>query len=300
MVATRFSQHCSCSGCGLRRYAEQLCRPDWPSVASRQLPENGIKRVLTPRESETLIAGAEDPKPSDLVVEYSDYVLGESDALQISIDDFIQGGGHPLWQVTLEVSPTGFISLPQLGMIKAAGLTESQLQHEIEERIKAADILKKPIVQVLVPLKRMQYFSITGSVSQPGTYPISAKDFRLLDAIGAARDIGAEASKLYVIRRVGKRAHNSEAPATPPPAAPARDNGLVIPPPTEEGSMSAAISASALVGAQETKPAAAPLPDDDMDSVLSPGRTAGVDGGDAGASVRRFQLKPMIFDPSHR
>lgn len=256
--------------------------------------ENGIKRVLTPREGDGGVAGAEEPKPSDLVVEYSDYILGESDVLQISIEEFIQGGTGP-WQASLEISPTGYISLPQIGLVRAAGLTESQLQQDIVDRIQAAEILKSPIVQVLVPVKRMQYFSITGSVAQAGTYPLTAKDFRILDAIGAARDIGPEATKLYVIRRINRSKPEGAAPRGAAPSAPDRERDqLVIPPPSDDEGMSGTFSA--LVGSQETKPVAPP--DDDMDAILAPGRSAQDSSAAPDTPAGDRPLKPMIFDPS--
>ncbi len=247
--------------------------------------EGGIRRVLSPREGPTGIAGATEPTPDDLKPSYDEYRIGEADTIGLLIEDFLQPG-FP-YQAALEVSPTGFVSVPQLGLVKTAGLTENELRQDLVDRIRAAGLLPDPIVQVFVTVRRSQYFTIVGSVQQAGSYPLPQRDFRLLDAIGVARDIGAEAARLYVIRRSAAAPTAAQpsaaAPTTPAPesrpttpaATPADD--LVIPPPDDGGTFSVRLGTNGGADSAEDPPPAAPNPA--MPQIDKP-------------------FRPLVFDPA--
>lgn len=256
--------------------------------------EGGIKRVLTPREGPVgLAANAVEPTPEDLVPDYEEYRIGPTDNVAISIEDLIQQG-FP-WTAQLEVSPTGYIRVPQVGAIRIAGLTEVELEQELRDRVRESGLLPNPIVQAFVTVRRNRIYYITGSVQASGPYAITQPDMRLLDAIGIARDIGPEVRKLYVIRR----AESERFPAVSPPAPdPMRE--LVIPPPTEEdSSFDFAFSATAAFGtpdipAQSTQPTPERR---EFEEVLAPRtRPAGEPPGAAPADGAR-PFAPLIFDP---
>lgn len=219
--------------------------------------EGGIRRVLTPRESPMGIAGATEPTPADLVPEYVNYRLGPQDQVQITIDDFITQG-IPL-SIQLEVDPSGFIRVPQLGPIKVTGMTEAELEGDLRNRVIQGKFLTDPIVTVSIAVRRQLTFSILGSVRSAGTYPIAFSDFRVLDAIGFAGDIGAGVRKLYVIRRgPGGTAPAPSAmdQAQPPATEPGKpgEKEYVIPPP--DAPISPTMLSAYSTAGQETRPAA--------------------------------------------
>lgn len=66
-----------------------------------------------------------------------------------------------------KVSSSGFISLPLLGEIQAAGLTEHELQDSIATHLRNG-IMKNPNVTVFVTEYASQQVSVTGAVARPG------------------------------------------------------------------------------------------------------------------------------------
>ncbi|MEW6115747.1 MAG: polysaccharide biosynthesis/export family protein [Nitrospirota bacterium] len=71
-----------------------------------------------------------------------DYVIGEEDALNISV------WGSPELSVHVPVKPDGMISVPLVGEIKAAGMTPSELKAVLEQEF--SRFAKAPTVSVIV------------------------------------------------------------------------------------------------------------------------------------------------------
>ncbi|MBU0618048.1 MAG: polysaccharide biosynthesis/export family protein [Planctomycetes bacterium] len=144
--------------------------------------EGGIRRVLTPREGPVGLANAVEPTPEDLVVSYEEYRIGPMDELGIIINDLIQSGMP--YTAVLEVSPTGYIRVPEVGLLKVTGMTERELEQDVTARVQEAGLLPNPIVQVFVRIKRQQYFSVIGAATRPGPYALTQPDMRMLDVLG--------------------------------------------------------------------------------------------------------------------
>lgn len=78
----------------------------------------------------------------------------------------------------------GNIQIPQLGTVKAAGLSKSQLQVILLNKLK--DYVKDPVVNI----RFLNYkINVLGEVSRPGQYPITNDKPTLIDAIGMAGDL---------------------------------------------------------------------------------------------------------------
>jgi protein involved in polysaccharide export with SLBB domain len=260
--------------------------------------EGGIRRVLTPKETPAGVANAADPTPEDLVPNLSERTIEPSDVVSISIEDFVTPG--VTYAVNLEVSPSGFVRLPQgVGPIKAVGLTEADLEKEIRTRVQEAGVVREPVVQTVLARRANQIFSIVGSVVQVSAYPITQPDLRLLDAIAIARGIGPEVRKLYVIRQSSVDSAAKAATSKPAEATPAsHEREIVIPPPEEEDGGNpyhgTLFARAGLVG-QESAPAPTPLPEtSDLESVLGPRRGAQTQTATAPEMQRPFA--PLIFD----
>jgi polysaccharide export outer membrane protein len=119
----------------------------------------------------------------------STYRLGPGDQLSlkvVSAEDLT--GDYP-------VSDGGTISVPLIGEVKAAGLTSTQLEKEIVDKL-AQGYLRNP--RVNVSIKKYRPFYIYGEVAKPGEYPY-ASGMRVLNAIATAGGYTYRAAKGYVV-----------------------------------------------------------------------------------------------------
>lgn len=160
--------------------------------------------------------GAEDPKPEDLVDIETDYVFGSGDIVRISIFELYQLG--QTYVNDYVVTETGRISIPDVGQVQAAGLTEAQLEQEIRDILSPA-ILKNPSVTVLLLNSESRYFSILGQgIGQSARFQIPRYSFRLTDAIALAGGVAEfNVSYIYVSRDVAvQNAALSQEPAAAP------------------------------------------------------------------------------------
>ncbi len=254
----------------------------------RHYKQVGIRRVLTPLETPPGLENATEPTPEDLVPHFEDYRIGKTDQVRIVIDDFL-GGGVP-YDVTREVTPTGYIRLAKLGAIKVEGLTEAELEQELRVRIQEAGLLQDPVVQVFTLVRRNKFFSIIGAVGQPGSYPIARPDLRLMDVIGLVGGIDPQVRRLYIIRRSEPQWEQAP-PAAPPPASeqtspepPRSEPELIIPPPAEPGASMGSVMLSADTGAETSHARLPTLPPNRQTPPPEPSAT------------RPFS--PLIFDPA--
>jgi polysaccharide export outer membrane protein len=131
--------------------------------------------------------------------------LGPADKLKVIVFREEQLSGE------FQIDEAGFFSMPLIGQVQAAGLTQSELEKSITGKL-AAGYLKDPKVSVLVTDLRPIY--VLGEVKTAGEYPFKAG----LNAVSAVALAGgysyrADTSQIY-IRRAG------EAAERPYPAVP--------------------------------------------------------------------------------
>lgn len=165
-------------------------------------------------ETDERFATATNVKSSDLVASNSDYVVGPNDLIQISILGLLSPDVETTKQT--RVSQSGFISLPLVGQVKAAGLTEAQLEQAIVQAYRDANYIQNAQVSVVTIEARNRTFSILGAVTQPGQYAILDANFRLLDALVLARDVNSQTGidYIYIVRQ--KSQDTKEAPGEVP------------------------------------------------------------------------------------
>ena len=137
------------SGCGAKSWLDQS-----------ELARNQGGRLVVPilssidpiDEAETEFVGSQEVKPVDLKVVATDYVIGRNDLITLSVFDLVNGGVESV--KTSRVSETGMLSIPGMpDPVKAAGLTEADLQKAIVEAYRASGILDghKVVSLVRVP-----------------------------------------------------------------------------------------------------------------------------------------------------
>lgn len=145
--------------------------------------------------------GAEEPRPIDVIPRETDYTFNTGDRVTVYIFELLQEGVPFLNEYM--ITETGKISIPEVGIIKAEGLTESQLEEEIRQ-ILSPNILKEPSVVVSLAGSQQRAFAIWGDgIASPGRYGIPRYDFRLADAIATAGGMRQfNVSYAYVSRKV--------------------------------------------------------------------------------------------------
>jgi protein involved in polysaccharide export with SLBB domain len=174
-----------------------------PTQIGRFRPTPAVNVILdslgVAEEAVAAWENAEEPRPKDIVAVKGDYMLRSGDLVRISIFELYQDGAT----VTNDyiVSETGKVSIPVVGVVQAAGLTETQLEEEIRQ-ILSPNILKEPSITVTLLSSQQRTFSILGNgIPSPGRYPIPRYDFRLTDALAMAQGPNQfNVSYIYVSR----------------------------------------------------------------------------------------------------
>ena len=109
----------------------------------------------------------------------ADYRLGPGDVVRISIS------GYPDMGVEARVSESGKLSYPFIGQIPVGGLSTSQAEALIAQRLVEAAIVKQPQVSLLVMQFESQKVAVLGQVVKPGQYALE-KTSHLIDALALA------------------------------------------------------------------------------------------------------------------
>lgn len=184
-----------------------------PTAVGRFRPVPSVNVILdslgVAEETPVAWEQGQEPRPADTVVMETDYVFRSGDIVRISIFELLQDGVTAINDYV--VTETGKVSIPDVGVVEAAGLTETQLEEEIRQ-ILSPSILKDPSVTVILMASQQRTFSILGDgIPAPGRYAIPRYDFRLTDALataGGPRQFNV--SYIYVSRNNGP----SQAPAS--------------------------------------------------------------------------------------
>ena len=100
-----------------------------------------------------------------------------------------------------EIDPSGLVSLPLAGTVKAAGLTQTELETELSRKFRT-EYLRNP--KVTVSIASFRPFYILGEVVKPGEYPYRS-GLNVISATALAGGATYRASKSTVlIQRMGE------------------------------------------------------------------------------------------------
>ena len=198
------------SGCGNKFFD--------PTQVGRFRPVPAVNVILdslgVAEETQVAWEQAKEPLPIDTMAVESDYVFRAGDIISITIFELLQEDIQ--FVNNYVVTETGRISIPEVGVIEVAGLTETQLEGQIRQ-ILSPGILKNPSVIVTLAGSQQRSFSILGDgVPLPGRYPIPRYNFRLYDALamaGGPRQFNV--SYIYVSRFVGDKKETRYEPLQP-------------------------------------------------------------------------------------
>ena len=156
---------------------------------SQQPLEGTAMLVATPTAS----GGLPDPAPQGAAAE-DDYVIGPEDLMEINVFEL------PELKTTTRVLGDGTVSLPLLGVVRAAGLSKTGFESRLRELLEARFLLD-PQVTVSVSEYRSKQVSVIGAVTKPGTYQMLGPRTVLQmisEAGGLTKESGAD---IFIIRR---------------------------------------------------------------------------------------------------
>ncbi len=183
------------SGCGNKFFD--------PTQIGRFRPTPAVNVILdtlgVAEEDPPIWEGAEEPRPEDTKVLEADYVFSSGDTIRISIYELYQEG-----IVTTNdyiVTETGKISIPDVGVIQAGGLSELQLEEEIKQILSPSKLIDPSVGVVLVGSERRTYAILGDGLTRPGRYVIPRYDYRLTEALaqsGGPRQFNV--SYIYIFR----------------------------------------------------------------------------------------------------
>ncbi|MES2777482.1 MAG: polysaccharide biosynthesis/export family protein [Bacteroidota bacterium] len=97
----------------------------------------------------------------------------------------VQSSGSEALKPGYLVSPDGYIDLPQLGKIKVAGLTLSQLKADLTERATQAKMVEPNVVVKFTNFK----ITVIGEVAIRGTVTSQSEKLSIFEAIGLSGDV---------------------------------------------------------------------------------------------------------------
>jgi polysaccharide export outer membrane protein len=148
-----------------------------------------------------------------------DYTVGPGDLISVQVFDV------PELSRDVRVSQTGTISLPLVKVhLRAAGLTESQIEQKIAEVLESEGLVTQPQVSVAVKEKKSNPITIVGAVAHPMVYQADGP-VTLIEALAQAGGIAADASDTVIVTRPGLAPLDDTADANPrePPAISPQD-----------------------------------------------------------------------------
>jgi polysaccharide export outer membrane protein len=125
--------------------------------------------------------------------ESSQFILGAADVIRVSV------WKNAELSQTVTVGPDGFVSLPLLGDVHAAGMTANQLAQTLSSRLTTYVVSAQVTVSVVEIRSRQVY--VMGQVGKPGGYPLIAP-ITVLQLIAQAGGLNIFANRkgIFVLR----------------------------------------------------------------------------------------------------
>jgi polysaccharide export outer membrane protein len=130
---------------------------------------------------------------SQTAIGTSQFILGAADVIRVNVwknADLSQ---------TVTVGPDGFVSLPLLGDVRAAGMTANQLAQDLSSRLSSYVVSAQVTVSVVDIRSRQVY--VMGQVGKPGGYPLIAP-ITVLQLIAQAGGLNTFANRkgIFILR----------------------------------------------------------------------------------------------------
>jgi polysaccharide export outer membrane protein len=127
-----------------------------------------------------------------------DLPVGPGDVINVSVPEI-----EEIQNQKVRVSAQGTISLPLIGTVQVAGMSENELRDAINRRL--IKYMKRPRVELFVENYRSRGVAIMGAVQKPGYYDMADESDSVMDMIGLAGGLSPSAAQKLVFSpaRVG-------------------------------------------------------------------------------------------------
>lgn len=127
----------------------------------------------------------------------AEYLVGPEDLIEVTLYDIANTDGEPR-MVMARVSNSGFITLPYIGKVRAAGFGPLGLEEEL--RTAYLKFIHDPQITVFVREYRSFRVSVVGNVEQPGVLELRGRK-TLLEALALAGGLNDEAGRSIRLSR---------------------------------------------------------------------------------------------------
>ncbi|MDX2149538.1 MAG: polysaccharide biosynthesis/export family protein [Bryobacteraceae bacterium] len=123
----------------------------------------------------------------------STYLLGPGDQITVNAMNVEELPKEPI-----RIGTDGYIGLPLIGRVKAAGVTVSALEAELAKKLSA--YVLQPSVSVNLVEMRSQPVSVLGAVNKPGVYQVAGRK-TLFEMLSMAEGLRADAGHSIMVTR---------------------------------------------------------------------------------------------------
>jgi polysaccharide biosynthesis/export protein len=127
-----------------------------------------------------------------------DYVIAPGDLLVVTIYNFRPEGGN--FESDVRVDDRGYISLPMIDPVHAAGMSLTQLRAAVVVGLRRAQVLNQPLVSVFLKDYQGQQVVVLGAVARPGMYHLSRGQQTLVDVLSMAGGLTQTAGNYLLFR----------------------------------------------------------------------------------------------------
>lgn len=127
------------------------------------------------------------------------YKIGPGDEVEINVFDV------PELNLTARVKDSGFINLPLVGGVTAAGNTEQELIDELTNRL--SGFVRHPQVSVFISQYGSQKVAVVGAVEKPGNYSLKKGSNGILELLAEAGGVNSRAGNYLNVVPSGDSAY---------------------------------------------------------------------------------------------
>ncbi|HEY2842869.1 MAG TPA: polysaccharide biosynthesis/export family protein, partial [Bryobacteraceae bacterium] len=182
----------------VRLYGAILYRGRSQSVPLRRLISSPLEAFAKPDRAEfgsRLRSGCVfEPRTGDRGRAAADSGHSAGAAVAVGREDPVTVYNEPSLSGDFQIDPSGFVSLPLAGTLKAGGLTQNELEQALAQKY-SSQYLKNP--KVTVSVAEYRPFYIIGEVEHPGSFPYTS-GLNVLSALAIAGGPTYRASKSTV------------------------------------------------------------------------------------------------------
>jgi len=132
--------------------------------------------------------------------DHADYTIGPEDLLDVTMFDIQDREGDPR-VVQSRVSNTGYVTLPLVGKVVAAGFTPAEFELHVQNEYKR--FIFDPQITVFIREHRSYEISVVGYVTTPGVLQLRGRG-TLLEALSMAGGLSDEAGRMVRLTRYGE------------------------------------------------------------------------------------------------